>query len=80
MNLRLRDPVYVKERIALLGFNQVKFAKHINVTAGYLSRVLNQIVDPSPVIAKKIADGLEVEVRDIFFTSDAHKSETKIKA
>lgn len=76
MRMRLIDPDNVKEEIALKGFSQNGFSRQINVTSSYLSKVLNQEVCPSPVVAKKISDGINVKISDIFFAVDGLKSDT----
>lgn len=76
MKMRLISPDSLRERIALSGYSQNGFSRHINVTSGYLSLILNQEVDPSPVIAKKISKGVGAEIADLFFALDGRKSET----
>lgn len=76
--MKLKDPIYVRSQIALKGYSERGFAIAIKVTSGYLSRVLNGIQDPSPVVAKKIADGIGKKISDIFFTVDGRKSDTEL--
>ncbi|WP_252903780.1 helix-turn-helix domain-containing protein [Secundilactobacillus oryzae] len=64
--MRLKSPDYVRNQIALSGYSQNLFARHIGITSGYLSLILNQEVDPSPTIAKKISDGIGENIKDIF--------------
>ncbi|WP_235786805.1 helix-turn-helix domain-containing protein [Secundilactobacillus oryzae] len=77
--MRLKSPDYVRNQIALSGYSQNLFARHIGITSGYLSLILNQEVDPSPTIAKKISDGIGENIKDIFFALGGLKSETKEK-
>lgn len=52
--------------IALQGFTIRGFSKEIGVSHSFLSHILNGKRKPSPVVAKKIADGLNKKVEDIF--------------
>lgn len=76
MKMKLKSPDFVRDQIALRGYSQNQFSHHIGITSGYLSLILNQEVNPSPAIAKKISDGVGKNIQDIFFALGGLKSET----
>lgn len=55
-----------KKAMFLKGFNLSDLSNKAEVSATYLSQIVNGKKVPSPKLAKKIADALEVEVEDIF--------------
>lgn len=59
-NKKLKKAMFIK------GFSLTDLAKEIGVGVSYLSQIVNGKKKPSPKLAKKIADALEVEVEDIF--------------
>ncbi|MDT3924700.1 helix-turn-helix domain-containing protein [Staphylococcus saprophyticus] len=56
----------IKQRMFVLGLNLTDFSKTINVGASYLSQIINGKKSPSPKLAKKMAEVLEVDITDIF--------------
>lgn len=72
--LKVKDAADLQSNIAIKGFSQVLFSKEIGITSPYLSMVLRGKRNPSPILAKKIADKLGVEVEDIFFIEEYRKS------
>jgi len=52
-------------------------AKEVGVSDGYLSNILNQKTNVGNRVAKKLADVLEVEVKDIFVIRN-HKQEESV--
>lgn len=52
--------------IAKKGHTLRSFAKDSNISLSYLSLIVNKKTDPSPKMAKKIADNLNVDMEDIF--------------
>lgn len=56
----------IRGLIAKNGHSLRSFAKYCGVSVSYMSQILNEKVLPSPKIAKKIADSLNVEVEQIF--------------
>lgn len=74
LNLKLKDVSSTRSEIYLMGFSINKFAKKIGVSPSQLSKVLSGEANPYPPFAKKIANGLGVEISDIFFAqSDSKK-------
>lgn len=56
----------IKIRMLRMGINQILLAKKIGIGNSYLSQIINSKRNPSPVLAKKIADELNCEIDDIF--------------
>lgn len=77
ISLRVKDSEKLKKMIALNGDSYRTYADRIGVSYGYLSLIINQQVQPSPITAKKVATGIGKNVKDIFFATDVRKSETK---
>lgn len=50
----------------LRGYNLTHLAEQSGISLSYMSSILKDKRKPSPKVAKKIADVLEVEVSDIF--------------
>ncbi|USS87314.1 helix-turn-helix domain-containing protein [Fructilactobacillus hinvesii] len=79
LSLRLKDAEAVRREISLRGDSINSFARKINSNPGYIGKVLDGKRDPYPPLAKKIADGLGMDIRDLFFVVDGRKRETKRK-
>lgn len=77
MKMFFKDTSSIRKYIAMNGYTQSGFAKRVNVSANYLSMILNGEKTPSPTLAKKIADEMGVSISDIFFAEDVHKSDAK---
>ncbi|UXS59870.1 helix-turn-helix transcriptional regulator [Staphylococcus ureilyticus] len=60
------DNKKAKKLMFIKGFNVSSFAEKIGVGVSYLSQILNGKKSPSPKLAKKIAETLEVEIEDLF--------------
>lgn len=56
-----------KKMMFIKGFNVSSFAVEVGVGISYLSQILNGKKTPSPKLAKKIAETLEVKIEDLFF-------------
>jgi transcriptional regulator with XRE-family HTH domain len=67
VTLKFRDPINVKEKIAMQGESIAGFSRRIKVNYSLMIEYLNGKKFPSPPTAKKIADGLSVKIIDIFF-------------
>jgi len=77
INLSIINEKAVKKRIALKGYSVRGFSKRINISHSYLSQILNGNRCPSPSIAKKIADGLNEDIEDIFFIKNGNSATDK---
>ncbi|MFS4466149.1 helix-turn-helix domain-containing protein [Staphylococcus haemolyticus] len=60
------NSVNLKKVMFLKGYNLSELAKELNIGVSYLSQILNSKKTPSAKLAKKIADTLDVEIKDIF--------------
>lgn len=56
----------VKKAMFIKGLNLSDLSRETEVGISYLSQIVNGKKVPSPKLAKKIADALEVEIEDIF--------------
>lgn len=56
----------LKRAMFLKGYNISELASELGVGVSYLSQILNNKKTPSPKLAKKIANTLDVEIKDIF--------------
>ncbi|MEQ6050176.1 helix-turn-helix transcriptional regulator [Lysinibacillus capsici] len=63
---KLKSYQSTKLAIALRGLTLRGFASEIGISHSFLSQILNGKRSPSAVVAKKIANGLKVEIEDIF--------------
>lgn len=70
------DNQKTKKLMFIKGFNVSTFADEVGVGISYISQILNGKRSPSPKLAKKIAETLEVEIEDLFFFKE---NEVKIK-
>lgn len=57
----------VRISIAEKGHTLRSFSKEIGVSHSFMSQIINGKRCASPVVAKKVADGLNVDITDIFF-------------
>ena len=62
----VKDLLLLKSLIAHRGLSLRQFARNIGVSDSYLSQIATGNKAPSQVVAKKISDGLEVDITDIF--------------
>ncbi|MBN6754437.1 MULTISPECIES: helix-turn-helix transcriptional regulator [Staphylococcus] len=60
------DNQKAKKLMFIKGFNVTSFAEEVGVGVSYLSQILNGKKTPSPKLAKKIAETLEVEIEEVF--------------
>lgn len=60
------DNQKTKKLMFIKGFNVSSFAAEVGVGISYISQILNGKRSPSPKLAKKIAETLEVEIEDLF--------------
>ena len=71
------DKKNVQKLMFFKGMLMKDLAKEVGVSDGYLSNILNQKTKVSNRVAKKLADVLEVEVKDIFVIKN-HKQEESV--
>ncbi|MEJ7173448.1 helix-turn-helix transcriptional regulator [Staphylococcus caprae] len=57
---------HLKKAMFLKGYNLSDLSNKTGVGISYLSQIINHKKKPSPKLAKKIADVLDVDIEDIF--------------
>jgi len=65
--ITVKNPFCIKLEIAKSGRNLKEFAYDVEVSASYLSQILNGKRTPSILMAEKISKELEKEVGELFF-------------
>ena len=73
INVRAKDPIKIRIMIGKQGKSLKRFSSSIGISDPYLSQILNNKRNPSPVVADKIARGLGKEVEDIFLIENVAK-------
>lgn len=78
---RLKNISNTKFLIAKMGLTLRGVSKEIGVSHSYLSQVINGTKFPSATIAKKLSDGLNKGIEDIFFIQvvDEHTLKGAVK-
>lgn len=82
--LKVRSPRALKHTIAMAGFSNKSLAENADITASYVSLIVNGKASPSPTTALKIVSllsqqlGHNIQVNDIFFDTSVKKSTTLI--
>ncbi|PQP89679.1 helix-turn-helix transcriptional regulator [Paenibacillus sp. AR247] len=66
MRIKLKDPVEFEKMLIRRGFSKKAFAEAANIGQVTALQISNGDRNPSPRIAKRICDTLEVEFDDIF--------------
>lgn len=66
MKIQLKDVVKFEEMLIRKGFSKKAFAKAAEIGQVTLLQICNGVRNPSPRIAKRICDTLQVEFDDIF--------------
>lgn len=65
------DNQKAKKLMFIKGFNVSSFADEVGVGISYISQILNGKRSPSPKLAKKIAETLEVEIEELFIFDES---------
>ncbi len=77
MIIRIKnEKEFAKSRI-VAGYSQRKLGRETGISGAYLSQIERGERNPSPTVAKKIADALGKEFDDLFFIESGYKSERK---
>lgn len=74
MNIKLKDIQAFNKMLIVSGYSQRSFAQKISISGPYMNQIANGERCPSPKVAKKICDGLNVGFDDIFFIQQDNKS------
>ncbi|MFK4316011.1 MULTISPECIES: helix-turn-helix domain-containing protein [unclassified Bacillus (in: firmicutes)] len=67
IEIKLKDEIKTRLLIAKTGKSLRSFSKENGFSHTYLSQILKGDRNPSPVVATKISNGLNLEIEDIFF-------------
>lgn len=71
ITFELKNPEKVKLEIALNGHSIRSFSNEIGISNSFLSQILNAERKASAKTAKKISDGFNKDVKEIFFITNA---------
>ena len=66
MKIYIKDTTATKRAIYESGINFEQFADKVGMNVSYLSQVLNKRVSISIKMARRIAEALDAEIRDVF--------------
>ncbi|OKP81595.1 hypothetical protein A3842_10970 [Paenibacillus sp. P3E] len=75
MNISFKDPKKFSKILMINGYNQRKFASAADISGPYMSQIIKGKRNPSPNMAKKICDTLDLKFDDIFFIDSGYKSD-----
>ncbi|MGN4930269.1 helix-turn-helix domain-containing protein [Bacillus cereus group sp. MYBK14-1] len=67
IEIKLKDEITTRLLIAKTGKSLRSFSKENGFSHAYLSQILKGDRNPSPVVATKISNGLNLKIEDIFF-------------
>ncbi|MCD8892453.1 helix-turn-helix transcriptional regulator [Staphylococcus nepalensis] len=62
---------YLKKAMFLKGYNLSQLATKTDVSLSYMSLIMNGKRNPSAKLAKKIAETLEVSIKDLFIFDES---------
>lgn len=65
MSVLIKTSVF-KKAMFIKGFNLSDLSKETGVGISYLSQIINGKKIPSPKLAKKISDSLNIEIEELF--------------
>jgi len=72
--LKIKDSNQIYRDLSLNGYSLKSLSKKVDVTEQYLSSVFKGKRSPSPLLAKRISNELNKEIRDYFFAEESCKS------
>lgn len=78
MKIKLNDVQFFKLKLIMSGLSQREYARKIGISEPYANQIVNGIRNPSPSVAKRTVDLLDVEFSDIFFIEHACKSNQQL--
>ncbi|MFP7242385.1 helix-turn-helix domain-containing protein [Pediococcus pentosaceus] len=64
--LKIKNPAKLRDRIAMNGETLTSFSSRVGIELSMLSNYLNEKKRLSPTTAKKIADGVGLDMHEIF--------------
>lgn len=77
MKIKIKEVHFFKLKLIICGLSQREYARKIGISEPYANQIVNGIRNPSPSVAKRTVDLLDVEFSDIFFIEPACKSNQK---
>lgn len=79
MKFVLKDAKKFNRMLYMNGYTQRSYGRAIGISESYAHQVATGKRNPGPDVARKTADLLNMEITDIFFITDACKSDRKKK-
>lgn len=73
ITMKLKNAEYLRKKINLNGYSIADYASFLGISRGYLYNIIGNKRTPSPSLARKIANGLGLQLKDIFFADIVHK-------
>ncbi|MDN4525363.1 helix-turn-helix domain-containing protein [Fictibacillus fluitans] len=77
MKIKLKNAHDFKKLLIKSGYTNSSFAQKIDVSSAYVNQIVNEKSFPSPQVAKKITEELEIDFDTIFFIDDGNCLLTK---
>lgn len=74
MKISFKDQKVFCKILMSKGYSQRKFANQADISGPYMSQIIKGKRNPSPNMAKKICDTLDLQFDDIFFIENGYKS------
>lgn len=66
VKIKLKDTMEFRITLIEKGYSQRSFSKEVGTSGAYLNQIINCKKHPSPKVAKKIAQKLQLEFYDLF--------------
>lgn len=66
MKIVIKDTEETKSDVIKLGMNMRQFAERLGIGKSYLSNILQGKRNPSPALAKRIADEIGKTIQEVF--------------
>lgn len=66
MKISLRDSTQFRKILMEKGYSQRQFSKEIGTSEAYLNQIIAMKKHPSPDVAKKITNKIQLEFYDLF--------------
>jgi len=70
MRIKIKDVTSFKKTVLLAGYSNAMLGRAISISNCYVTLIMSGKRHPSPKIAKKIIDALQVNFDDIFFIEE----------
>lgn len=73
LTIKLKNSDSFKKILIKKGYTYKSFAKEVEVSQPFISGIISGKKNPSPKVARKIADVLQIDWDDIFFIQNDNK-------